>query len=453
MSRQARGSGVSQSALTPAEHFAEAAKVLVGGVSGSARVNPALGHPMLVERGEGPWLYAPDGSAYVDFHTGFGATILGHNHSAIRAAIERALDIGIVHGPETVYPSKLAEWLVELVPSAELVRYANSGSEATMAAIRLARTHTGRNKILKFEGHFHGLHDHVIYNTHPAPRPPAPGRLLTPVVDSGGIPAAFAELVLVAPWNDMAAVDEAFALHGDDIAAVIVEPINYNSGCLIADRAYMRAVREISADRGAVLIYDEILSGFRTGVDCAQGYYGVTPDVTLLGKAVANGVPLAVIAGRRDVMQGFSPLGAAAHSGTYSGHIFGVLAALATLGELTAPGFYDGPAGIFATAGRVYGGLREIFARTGVRCRVQGLGARFGLYFGLDPFEEAKVYQDVAGHDAALLRRFARACFEKGVYFHTYDVVVGHHGFGASHSPDVIDEALNRIESACAELD
>ena len=435
-----------------AEHFGQAAKVLVGGVSGSARVNPALDHPLLVERGDGAWLIGADGERYLDFHTGYGATLLGHNHPGVRAAIERALDMGVVLGPVTVHPQRLAARLVEHIPCAELVRFATSGSEATMAAIRLARAHTGRSKLLKFEGHFHGLHDHVLFSTHPPARPPAPGQLLPATIDSGGIPQPFADQVVVAPWSDLAAVERAFAEHGDDLAAVIMEPINYNSGCLVADRAYLQAVRDLTSAHGAVLIFDEVLSGFRTGIDCAQGYYGVAPDVALLGKAVANGVPFAVIAGRREIMETFSPLGPAAHSGTYSGHVFGVLASLATLEVLAAPGFYDGPTGILTMADRLYSGLRDVFARHGIRCRVQGLGARFGLYFGLDPDEEVRVYQDVVGHDASLLRGFARACFEHGVYFHTYDLALGHHGFSAAHGPAEIDEALNRIDAACASL-
>ncbi len=434
------------------EHFENAARVLVAGLSGSARENPGLGRAFLAERGDGPWLIASDGARYVDFHTGFGATILGHNHPGVRAAIEHALDIGIVHGPETVFAQRLAVRIVDLVPGAELVRYANSGSEATMAAIRLARAHTGRSKILKFEGHFHGLHDHVIFSTHPPPRDAAPGELLQPTIDSGGIPNEFADLALVAPWGDLPAVERAFREYAGEIAAVIMEPVNYNSGCLVASPGYMKAVRDLARGSGAVLIYDEILSGFRTGVDCTQGYYGVTPDVTLLGKAIANGVPLAVVAGRREIMETFSPLGSAAHSGTYSGHIFGLLAGLATLDELASPGFYDGPDGILAAADRLYSGLREIFERHSIRCRVQGLGARFGLYFGIDPASEPRVYQDVAGHDSESLKKFIAACYERGVYFHSYDVALGHHGFGASHGPSEIDDALNRIDAACSSM-
>ena len=434
------------------EHFENARKVLVAGISGAARENTALGRPMLAARGDGAWTIDPNGTRYVDFHAGYGATILGHNHPRVRAAIEEALDMGIVLGPETVFQERLASRLVEVIPSAELVRYASSGTEATMAAIRLARAHTGRNKILKFEGHFHGLHELVVFSTHPPARPPAPGELLEPIVDSGGLPDAFADLVVVAPWNDIEAVERAFREHGDDLAAVIMEPVHYNAGCILPDPDYLTAVRDLATRAGTVLIFDEILSGFRTGISCMQGHFDVIPDVTLLGKAVANGVPFAVIAGKREVMEEFSPMGTAGHSGTYSGHLFGVMAALATLEELGSPGFYDGPDGILAMGDRLFTGLREIFARAGVKCSVNGFGSRFALYFGQEPEFMPRDYQDITSCDTELLRRFARACFENEVIFHTYDVVIGHHGFGQAHDAAVMDEALNRIESACSSL-
>ena len=279
-----------------------------------------------------------------------------------------------------------------------------------------------------------------------------PGELIAPTIDSAGIPKEFAEFTLVAPWHDLAAVEGAFARYPDEIAAVIVELVKYNSGCLVAEKSYMEAVRAVVGENGALLIYDEILSGFRTGTDCAQGHYGVTPDVTVLGKAVAGGMPLSVLAGKRAVMETFSPLGGAAHSGTYTGHLLGIMAAIAVLEEITQPGFYDGPDGILAMADRLYSGLREIFARNGIRCRIQGLGARFGMYFGLDPEVEVRDYHVAASHDMVLLSRFVRSCFAHGVYFHSYDVALGHHGFGGAHTPAVIDEALGRIESACAAM-
>ena len=432
--------------------FAAAREVLAGGVSGSARINPAIDRPLMVARGQGARLFDLDGNTYLDFHMGFGSTLLGHGHPAVRGAIEAALDMGVIAGSETVYQAALARRLVELVPCAERVRFANSGSEATQAALRLARAHTGRQKVLKFAGHFHGLHEHILYSAHPPSGDAAPGVLSAPIPESAGMPPALAELVLVAEWNDREAVERAFGAHGDDLAAVICEPVNYNYGCLLPRPGFLAFLREISARYGTVLIFDEVLSGFRTGTACIQGVYGVTPDLCTLAKAVANGVPLAVLAGSETVMRTLAPQGPAAHSGTYTGHLFGVNAALATLDALTRPGTYDGPAGLNAVAARLYDGLREIFARRGVRCRLQGLGARFGLFFGLDPEVEVWQYHQVAGHDAATLKRFARACLARGLYFHTYDVALGHHGISAAHTGADIDWALDRIEDACRDL-
>jgi glutamate-1-semialdehyde 2,1-aminomutase len=432
--------------------FAAARAVLAGGVSGSARVNPALDQPLIAARGAGAQLYDVDGRAYLDFHMGFGSTLLGHGHPAVAAAVRHALELGIIAGSETVYQARLAQRLVDLVPAAELVRFANSGSEATLAAIRLARAHTGRWKVLKFAGHFHGLHEHILYSAHPPRHEPVQGTLFAPIPESAGMPPALADLVVVAQWNDQASVERAFAAHGPDLAAVICEPINYNSGCIPPRPGFLDFLRDVTRRHGALLIFDEVLSGFRTGTACAQGYYGVTPDLCTLAKAVANGVPLAVLAGSRDLMGTLAPDGPAAHSGTYSGHLFGVLAALASLDELTRAAVYDGPAGIFAVAERLYAGLREVFARRGVRCRVQGLGARFGLYFGVDPDEEVWEYNQVAAHDSGQLKRFVRLCVERGLYFHSYDVALGHHGFSTAHTPADVDWALDRIDDACRVL-
>lgn len=421
---------------------------LPAGVSASARLNSALGHPLYVSRGDGCRIYDVDGRPYIDFNLSHGATFLGHNHPTTRAAIEQALTMGVVCAYETEHHAALAEAIRATVPSAERVRFANTGSEATLIAIRLARAVTGRPKLLKFWGHFHGLHDGVLYNAHSPATLTAPGPYLVPMRESAGVPAELDATLLVIPWNDEGAIRRALAEHGHEIAAVIMEPINYNQGCITATPEYLRLVRDLSTEHGCVLIFDEVLSGFRTGPGCAQGYYGVTPDLCTLAKAIANGVPLAVVAGREDLMNGLAPVGGAAQSGTYTAHLFGVLAALATLDAIRAPGFYDG---IGAAAERLYAGLSELFARHGIPARVQGLGARFGLYFGRT--EPVRDYGDAVQGDPALAAAFIRACVAHGVYFHSYgSLVVGHHGVSASHGAADIDEALERIDRALGEL-
>lgn len=425
--------------------FDFASRYMVAGVSGSARLNAALGRPLYLTHGDGCRVYDVDGRAYIDYNLSHGATFLGHNHPQIRKAIQQALDMGVICAYETEHHSRLAEMICRLVPCAEQVRFANSGSEATFAAIRAARALTGKQKILKFEGHFHGLHDYVVWNAHGPARDELPTYpYVPPQVESAGVPPPLADLVIVIPWNDPAAFRQAMREKADELAAVICEPVNYNSGCIPPKPGMLELLREETTRRGIVLIFDEVLSGFRMAPGGAQEYYGVTPDVCTLAKAVANGLPLAVVAGRREFMQVLSPLGPAAHSGTYSGHLFAVLAAIASLGEITQKGFYDP---IFANADRLYGGLAKLFDSHGVPARVQGLGARFGIYFGVT--KEVTNYQDAARIDGELGYRFIRACFERGVYFHNYGrLALGHHGFCAAHTPADIEESLDRVEDA-----
>lgn len=425
--------------------FTFAKRYLVSGVSGSGRFNAALGRPLYLTQGDGCRVTDVDGRTFLDYNLSHGATFLGHNHPGIRKAIQQALDMGVICAYETEYHSRLAERLCQVIPCAEQVRFANSGSEATLAAIRLARAVTGREKILKFEGHFHGLHDYAVWNAHGSVRDQFPTYPYVPLeVESAGIPPQIAQFVIVVPWNDPDAFRQAMKEHGAELAAVICEAVNYNSGCIPPQPGMLELIREESAKAGVLLIFDEVLSAFRMAVGGAQGYYQVTPDLCTLAKAVANGLPLAVIAGKRQFMKSFSPEGPAAHSGTYSGHLFAVLAGLAALEEITQPGFYDR---IFANATRLYDGLTGLFASHGVPARVQGLGARFGIYFGVT--HAVRNYQDAARIDGELGYRFIRACFDRGVYFHNYGrLALGHHGFSAAHTPADIDETLNRVESA-----
>jgi glutamate-1-semialdehyde 2,1-aminomutase len=424
-----------------------ARQYLPGGVGASARYNPALGTALYVSRGEGARIWDVDGRSYLDFNLSHGATFLGHHHPGTTAAVREALDRGAICGYDSPSHTEFAKLLCETVPAAERVRFCNSGSEATLTAIRLARAVTDRRKVLKFWGHFHGLHDYVLYNAH-SPNDAKPGQLITPNRESAGIPPELDSLMLVIPWKDQEALDLALRLHAHEIAAVIMEPINYNQGCIVASKEYMETVRRRCDEHGIVLIYDEVLSAFRTGPECAQGYYGVTPDLCSIGKAVANGVPIAVLAGRARIMDGLAPTGEAAHSGTYSGHLFAILAGLAALQEMRRPGFYDR---LGTLAHRFYNGLNRIFTRHGLTAHAQGLGARFGIHFGRT--EPVTNYAETVGEDKALAARFIRAAFDHGVYFHDYGrLVIGHHGFSAAHTEADIDEALTRIDDAVADL-
>ena len=416
-----------------------ARRYLPAGVGAGGRFNGSLGRPMYFVRGDGARLYGVDGKEYLDFNLSHGATILGYGHPATRRAIEQALQMGVLAACETEYVARLAQRVCEIIPCAEMVRFATSGMEATALCIRLARAATGREKIIKFEGHFHGFHNDVMFNTSGAAWPgpsPIPTR-----PDSAGMPRNAADLVIVLPWNDLAALEQALARHGDEIAAVICEPINYDSGCIPADPTYLTTMRSLTQQHGSILIFDEVLSAFRTGPGCAQAYYGVTPDLCGIAKAIANGVPIALVAGRSDLMTMLAPLGPVAHSGTYTDHLFGVLAALACLDQLTKPGFY---AALLPVANRLHDGINALFQVHGVKGRLQGMGCRFGLYFGVE--DDVRNYGDACRRDVEMWHRFVRGCFQRGLYFQSIGHAIGHSGICASHTAADVDMALDRMD-------
>jgi glutamate-1-semialdehyde 2,1-aminomutase len=408
-------------------------------VTAAARIHPALGRPFMTARGDGARLHDVDGRSYIDFFQSSGASLLGHGHPAVRRAVERALELGIVCAHETPYQAEVARKIGVAVPCAELVRFTNSGTETTWHAIRTARAHTGRSVVVKFEGHFHGYHDYLGYSSWPPLEQAGPEAEPHAVPESAGIPPELARFVIVLPWNDAEALDRTIRRRGGEIAAVIMEPVNYNSGTILPAPGYLEAARRLTRDAGIVLIFDEILSGFRTGASCAQGHYGVTPDMCTLGKALGGGTVLSAFAGRRAVMEAVAPRGAAVHSGTFNAHLIPILAADAFMDEIARPAFWQH---LERLETPLYAGLREAFKRAGVPVWVQPLGARFSLLFGLD--EEPRSYRQAARFDRELAHRFYATAIEEGVFFHAG----WHHGISAMHQPADIDEALDKIETA-----
>ena len=419
----------------------EASDVLAGGVSASMRIYPYLGRAVYFSGGDGPYLYDDDGKRYIDFNTSNGAAILGHKHPAIREAIVIALDAGTIAASETRYHPQLAERLCEIIPSAERVRFASTGSEVTAVAVRLARHATGRRKILKFDGHFHGLTDTFLY------RPDGPEREVVPA--SGGVPAAGADEVVMAPWNDLEAFDRAIDQHGDDLAAVILEPVHFNAGCIPPVEGLLQHIRRRTSERDIVLIFDEVLSGFRLRLGGMEEYYGVHPDLSTWAKALANGMPLSALTGRADLMEQLAPGGPVAHSGTYSGHLHSVLASLATLEQLSQPGLFEH---LEEVSQGFYRDLQDTFDRHALPVRVQGMGTRFGLYFGRrDPVLSVA---DLQHHDHDLNRQFYLGCLERGIYFHAYSGTgpPGHAGFSISHSDQVLSESLEIMDDVAGSI-
>ncbi|MCA1669616.1 MAG: aminotransferase class III-fold pyridoxal phosphate-dependent enzyme [Thermomicrobia bacterium] len=423
------------------QRFARADAVLAGGVSATLRINMAIGHPIYIARADGPYLFDADEQRFIDFNLGNGAALLGHRHPAVQAAMIEAVERGLLTGSETEEHARLAEALVACIPSAERARFSTAGTEAPMLAVRVARAHTGRRRIVKFEGHFHGLYDGFMYNQKvPLATPDAP-----PTAESAGMIGS-ADETIVLPWNDAARFVQRIERDGATIAAVICEPINYNSGCIPPAPGFLQLLREVTAAHGIVLIFDEVLSGFRTGIGGAQSYYGVTPDITTLAKALANGAPISATVGSAAVMGAIRP-GGAVHSGTYSGNLFGVLAALATLKVLDEPETY--PA-LNANAEWFYREMQGIFDRSHLPARVQGIGARFGLFFGVDPAMPITTYAQAAAHDPALAARFISAALAHGVYIHGYSAAYapGHAGISLAHTRAVLADALTRLEAA-----
>lgn len=440
----------SQPAVLPAEGGAESERLfqaaqgyLAGGVSAAARIHPSLGRPFMTARGEGGRLYDVEGREYVDLNTSFGASLLGHGHPAVKQAIQQALELGILCAHETVHQGEAARKIQAMVPSAELVRFTGSGTETTWHAIRTARAYTGRLKVVKFEGHFHGYHDYLGYSAWPPLDQAGPADAPFIFTESGGIPPDLKNHVIVLPWNDAAALERTLRAEGAEIAAVIMEPINYNSGTIMPAPGYLQAVRQLTRDHGVVLIFDEILSGFRTGPDCAQGYLGVTPDLCTLGKALGGGTALSAFAGRREVMDAVSPRGTAVHSGTFNAHLIPIMAANAFLDEAARPEFW---AHLKRMQERFYPALRQAFQQAGLPVWVQAVGARFSLLFGLE--SEPTTYRQATLFDREMARRFYGAAMQEGVYFH----YAWHHGFSAMHTEADLARALEGIEAAACRV-
>jgi glutamate-1-semialdehyde 2,1-aminomutase len=428
--------------------FASAQKHYVGGGGAGGRYHPLLKRPLYLARGKGSRFWDVDGKEYIDFFTGSGANFLGHDHPAVAAAIRQALEIGVICNGETEFHSQLADLVADAVPCAEKIRLANSGTEATLGAIRIARGYAKKPKVLKFEGHFHGMHELIWYNCATAPGAVRADGTIAPLPDTDGMPSAFAELVVVVPFNDPDAFARAIAAHGKDLAAVIVEPISYNQGCIPAHPEFLHLVRDTCTRLGIVLIFDEVLSGFRMGRGGAQEYFGITPDLCTLAKALGGGVPIAAVCGKDDVMSVLNPTGHTIMSGTYTGHLTAVMGAIACQTEIAKPGFYDHLNGL---ADRLYRGITEALNVTGVPGRVQGIGARFGIYFGVT--EPVTNYQQAVRTNREMEMKFILGCVQRGLYLHDYaHRAPMHHGYSAQHTARDIDEALNIIEDALREL-
>jgi glutamate-1-semialdehyde 2,1-aminomutase len=429
------------------QQYQEACHYLAGGVSASTRLNRALGHPLLFDRAAGCRLWDLDGREYIDLCCSHGATLLGHGDWRVRQAVEGVLARGAACSYENELHTELARLLCRTVPCCERVRFTGSGSEATMHCLRLARAYTGRTKLLKFEGNFHGYHDQVMYAIGTPADRLGPEAAPAAYPGSTGLPAGLEQNLVLVPYNRPDQLEEAFQRHGPELAAVFCEPIYYNAGCIIPSPDFLSALRRLTRQHGALLVFDEVLTAFRMAAGGAQEYLGLTPDLCTLGKAVGGGFPLSVFGGRQDIMDQLMPTGDCQHSGTYNGHPVAVAAGLAAVTAYRQPGFYEH---IFAVADHLYRGLNARFSRHGIAAQVIGLGARFGVYFGLDVPPQS--YRDAVRHQREQMLAFVKAAIAHGVYFHDYSGAACHHGFCAAMTQADVDETLRRLDGAIASL-
>jgi glutamate-1-semialdehyde 2,1-aminomutase len=424
------------------DQYKRASKSLAGGVSSSTRVNQALGHPLYIDRAEGFRVWDLDGRPYIDLCCSHGATLLGHGDARVRRAVEGALARGAACSYESELHAEFAALLCDTIPSLERVRFTGSGTEATMHCIRLARAVTGRTKLLRFEGNFHGYHDQVMFGAREL------GQFAPPLSpQSTGVTPGLEQHLLQIPYNNVAMLNQAFDQNGNELAAAICEPIYYNAGCILPDPEFIATLRTRTRESGALLVFDEVLSAFRMCAGGAQQYLGVTPDLCTLGKSVGGGYPLSVFGGRQELMQQLIPQGDCQHSGTYNAHPVAVAAALAAVETYREESFYPH---INALGERLIEGINAVFQRHGVPGLARGLGARFGIYFGIDG--PIRNYADAQQHDRQQMLRFIAAAIEEGVYFHDYGGVACHHGFCAAMTLDAVEEALEKLDKAVARL-
>jgi glutamate-1-semialdehyde 2,1-aminomutase len=387
------------------ELFARAGKTIPGGVNSPVRAFRSVGGtPRFLTRGQGAHVWDADGRRYIDYVGSWGPLILGHADPDVVQAVQKAAANGLSFGAPTEAEVELAELLVELVPSMELVRLVSSGTEATMSAIRLARGHTGRDMIVKFEGCYHGHADSLLVKA-------GSGALTFGNPSSAGVPADLAKHTLVLDYNDPAQLTRAFHEHGSEIACIIVEPVAGNMNLIAPLPEFLAAMRRLCDQYEAVLIFDEVMTGFRVALGSAQGLYGIRPDLSTFGKVIGGGMPLGAFGGRREIMEKIAPLGPVYQAGTLSGNPLSVAAGLATLKKIRAAGFYDSLA---AKTGALVEGLMATARKHGVVFSAQSVGGMFGLYFAAEP---PATYAEIMVTDKEAFNRFFHAMLEKGVYF------------------------------------
>ncbi len=419
--------------------FQRAQQHIPGGVNSPVRAFRGVGgDPVFVERAAGPHIFDPDGKRYIDYVGSWGPMILGHAHPAVLEAVEKAARHGLSFGAPTALETAMADRVCELVPSLGLVRMVNSGTEATMSAIRLARGHTGRDKIVKFEGCYHGHSDSLLVKA-------GSGALTLGTPSSPGVPACLAEQTITLPYNDLAQVEQTFASLGEQIACIIVEPVAGNMNCIPPVPGFLQGLRRVCDQFGTVLIFDEVMTGFRVALGGAQSLYGVRPDLTTLGKIIGGGMPVGAFGGRQEIMQKLAPLGPVYQAGTLSGNPVAMAAGLQTLELISAPGFYQA---LSAQTARLVAGIKAQAEAAQIPLATNQVGGMFGLFFTDE--KQVTNYTQATACDQDRFGRFFHAMLHRGIYLAPSAFEAGF--VSAAHTDLEIDATIAAAAEAFAEL-
>ena len=419
--------------------FQQAQQLFPGGVNSPVRAFGRVGGtPPYFKRGSGPYLFDEDDKQYIDYIGSWGPMVLGHAHPGVIEAVQKAASDSLSFGAPTAVETELALKIQQHLPSMEMMRMVSSGTEATMSAIRLARGFTGRDKILKFEGCYHGHSDSLLVKA-------GSGALTIGEPDSAGVPIDLARLTLTLPYNNLEAVEQLFAVDGSNIAAIIVEPIAGNMGMICPVPGFLEGLRAICDQHGAILIFDEVMTGFRVHIGGAQGLYNVRPDLTTLGKVIGGGLPVGAFGGRSDIMQCIAPLGPVYQAGTLSGNPIAMASGLATLTALETPDFFQN---LHAMTQRLTEGLSTLAIAAGVGLSTIGQGGMFGFFFSNQG--PVSNFEAVMAGDADRFNRFFHNMLDQGVYLAPSPFESGF--VSASHTTEDIDQTLRKAERALQSL-
>lgn len=419
--------------------FKQAQKYIPGGVNSPVRAFKSVGGtPLFIERAEGAYIFDVDGKRYIDYVGSWGPMVAGHAHPDVIEAVQLAASRGLSYGAPTEIEVLIAERICGIMPSLDMIRMVNSGTEATMSAIRLARGYTGRDKIIKFEGGYHGHGDSLLVKA-------GSGALTFGEPNSPGVPAALAELTLTLEYNNADQVREVFAEMGNEIACIIVEPVAGNMNCIPPVDGFLETLRTVCDEHGAVLIFDEVMTGFRVDLGGAQAVYGIRPDLTTLGKVIGGGMPVGAFGGRREIMEQLSPSGPVYQAGTLSGNPVAMAAGMATLDIITQPDFYDQ---LTAKTTAFLDGIQAVADHNGISLTSNQVGGMFGLFF--TDAEKVENYSQVMACDGERFNRFFHGMLERGVNLAPSAFEAGF--LSAAHTDDDIQATVQAANEVFASL-